>query len=97
MTRVGVVGLGYWGPNLARNFDRLPGAELAWLCDESAGRDGGKCLERRNIARAVRRAQLRLQQFERWHVHGLSLRASPRRLSQRRKASALGRRWTSRW
>ena len=36
MTRVGVVGLGYWGPNLARNFDRLPDAELAWLCDESA-------------------------------------------------------------
>ena len=31
--RVGVVGLGYWGPNLARNFDALPGAELAWLCD----------------------------------------------------------------
>jgi predicted dehydrogenase len=31
--RVGVVGLGYWGPNLARNFDRLPGAELAWVCD----------------------------------------------------------------
>ncbi len=33
--RVGVVGLGYWGPNLARNFDRLPGAELAWICDVS--------------------------------------------------------------
>ncbi len=32
---VGVVGLGYWGPNLARNFDRLQGAELAWLCDAS--------------------------------------------------------------
>ena len=31
--RVGVVGLGYWGPNLARNFDRLPGAELAYCCD----------------------------------------------------------------
>jgi predicted dehydrogenase len=31
--RVGVVGLGYWGPNLARNFAALPGAELAWLCD----------------------------------------------------------------
>ncbi|MDP8911027.1 MAG: Gfo/Idh/MocA family oxidoreductase [Actinomycetota bacterium] len=30
-TRVGVVGLGYWGPNLARNFDDL--ADLAWLCD----------------------------------------------------------------
>ena len=36
MTRIGVVGLGYWGPNLARNFDRLPDAELAWLCDASA-------------------------------------------------------------
>jgi len=32
---VGVVGLGYWGPNLARNFDRLPGAQLTWLCDGS--------------------------------------------------------------
>jgi predicted dehydrogenase len=35
VTTVGVVGLGYWGPNLARNFDRLPDAELAWLCDAS--------------------------------------------------------------
>ncbi|HEY6779447.1 MAG TPA: Gfo/Idh/MocA family oxidoreductase [Thermoleophilaceae bacterium] len=33
--RVGVVGLGSWGPNLARNFDRLPGAELRWICDGS--------------------------------------------------------------
>jgi predicted dehydrogenase len=33
--RVGVAGLGYWGPNLARNFDLLPGAELAWICDSS--------------------------------------------------------------
>ena len=32
---VGVVGLGYWGPNLARNFDRLPGADLRWICDFS--------------------------------------------------------------
>ncbi len=31
--RVGVVGLGYWGPNLARNFDRLAGCELRWICD----------------------------------------------------------------
>jgi predicted dehydrogenase len=31
--RVGVAGLGYWGPNLARNFDEL--AELVWLCDMS--------------------------------------------------------------
>jgi predicted dehydrogenase len=35
VTRVGIVGLGYWGPNLARNFDRQPDAELAWLCDAS--------------------------------------------------------------
>ena len=31
---VGVAGLGYWGPNLARNFAAL--ADLRWLCDSSA-------------------------------------------------------------
>jgi len=31
--RVAVVGLGYWGPNLARNFAGLGGCEVAWLCD----------------------------------------------------------------
>jgi predicted dehydrogenase len=35
--RIGVAGLGYWGPNLARNFAALPGCELVWLCDASAG------------------------------------------------------------
>lgn len=33
--RIGVVGLGYWGPNLARNFDALEGCDLTWLCDAS--------------------------------------------------------------
>jgi predicted dehydrogenase len=33
--RIGVVGLGYWGPNLARNFAALPGCELAYCCDSS--------------------------------------------------------------
>ncbi len=33
--KVGVVGFGYWGPNLARNFAALPGCELAWCCDGS--------------------------------------------------------------
>jgi predicted dehydrogenase len=33
--RVGVVGLGYWGPNLARNFDEL--GALAALCDRDDG------------------------------------------------------------
>jgi predicted dehydrogenase len=30
-----VVGLGYWGPNLARNFAALRDAELTWVCDRS--------------------------------------------------------------
>ncbi len=34
--KLGVVGLGYWGPNLARNFAALPGCEVSWLCDASA-------------------------------------------------------------
>jgi predicted dehydrogenase len=33
VTRIGVAGLGYWGPNLARNFDEL--ADLRWICDLS--------------------------------------------------------------
>jgi predicted dehydrogenase len=33
--RIGVAGLGYWGPNLARNFSALPGCELRWCCDGS--------------------------------------------------------------
>jgi predicted dehydrogenase len=31
VTQIGLVGLGYWGPHLARNFDDL--AELRWLCE----------------------------------------------------------------
>lgn len=30
---IAVVGLNYWGPNLARNFARLPGSRLSWCCD----------------------------------------------------------------
>jgi predicted dehydrogenase len=36
--RVGVAGLGYWGPNLARNFNALPGCTVTWLCDAEAER-----------------------------------------------------------
>jgi predicted dehydrogenase len=36
LSRIGVAGLGYWGPNLARNFAEL--AELAWLCDQDAAK-----------------------------------------------------------
>ena len=28
---IGVVGLGYWGPNLVRNFAEL--GALSWLCE----------------------------------------------------------------
>jgi predicted dehydrogenase len=32
---IGVVGLGYWGPNLARNFAAIAGCRVSWLCDAS--------------------------------------------------------------
>jgi predicted dehydrogenase len=41
---VGVVGLGYWGPNLARSFDALPQSELAWICDGSEEQLAGVAL-----------------------------------------------------
>lgn len=31
--KIGVVGLGYWGPNLARNFVLTNGGEVTWVCD----------------------------------------------------------------
>ncbi len=33
VVRIGVVGLGYWGPNLARNIIACERAELTWACD----------------------------------------------------------------
>jgi len=35
---VGLIGYGYWGPNLARNFSRNPDFNLASICDFSADR-----------------------------------------------------------
>jgi predicted dehydrogenase len=35
---VGVVGCGYWGPNLIRNFKSLPDCELRAMCDLSEAR-----------------------------------------------------------
>ena len=35
---VGVLGAGYWGPNLIRTFDSLPECELAYVCDQRPGR-----------------------------------------------------------
>ena len=38
MINVGLIGFGYWGPNLARNFNLNPDLALAAICDFSAGR-----------------------------------------------------------
>lgn len=35
---VGVVGCGYWGPNLIRNFRALPGCKLKLICDTKVER-----------------------------------------------------------
>jgi predicted dehydrogenase len=36
MIRVGVIGYGYWGPRIARNFHAQAGCRLALVCDRSA-------------------------------------------------------------
>lgn len=38
MIRVGVVGFGYWGPNLVRNFIETEGATVSWVVDEKRER-----------------------------------------------------------
>jgi predicted dehydrogenase len=43
--RIGMVGYGYWGPHLARNLDRLPIAELAYIADLSPERRQAAGLE----------------------------------------------------
>jgi predicted dehydrogenase len=37
-TTVGVIGCGYWGPNLLRNFAENEAAELRWICDADESR-----------------------------------------------------------
>ena len=34
MVTVGVIGCGYWGPNLIRNFNSLPDCEMTICCDK---------------------------------------------------------------
>ncbi len=38
MIGIGVIGYGYWGPNLVRNFAEAPGARLVSVCDARAER-----------------------------------------------------------
>jgi predicted dehydrogenase len=35
MVKFGVIGYGYWGPNVVRNLDRLESAEVVAVCDKS--------------------------------------------------------------
>jgi predicted dehydrogenase len=35
---IGVIGCGYWGPNLLRNFAENDAAQLAWICDTDEAR-----------------------------------------------------------
>jgi len=38
MIKIGLIGYGYWGPNLARNFYNNPDFELSAICDFSPDR-----------------------------------------------------------
>ena len=43
MLRIGVIGLGYWGPNLVRAFDGLPDARVTHVCDTDPHRLAQTC------------------------------------------------------
>ena len=36
--KIGIVGCGYWGPNLIRNFSSCPQTEVVAVCDANPGR-----------------------------------------------------------
>ncbi len=36
--KIGVVGVGYWGPNIIRNFYQIPACEMAICCDKDEKR-----------------------------------------------------------
>src|SRR5262245_63128355 len=35
MIRIGVIGYGYWGPNIVRNLRALEGCQVTAVCDQS--------------------------------------------------------------
>jgi predicted dehydrogenase len=37
-TTIGIIGCGYWGPNLLRNFAESEAAEVRWISDLDAAR-----------------------------------------------------------
>jgi len=46
---VGVIGLGHWGPNLVRVFDRAPDSRVVAVCDRSPARLAGACVQRPSL------------------------------------------------
>jgi predicted dehydrogenase len=38
MINIGIIGYGYWGPNLVRNFAETPGARVSWVSDLDAAK-----------------------------------------------------------
>jgi len=35
MIHIGIIGFGYWGPNVARNIRSLPNVDISWICDRN--------------------------------------------------------------
>ena len=40
MIKVGIVGYGYWGKNLVRNFNGLDSCDLVYVCEQNASLAG---------------------------------------------------------
>ena len=86
-TRVAVVGLGYWGPNLLRVLAEQPDAELAWICD--LDRDRLSAYRRRypeaRVDHAARAGARRPERRRGRHRHARCIRTTswPRRRSRR--------------
>src|SRR5690349_19664300 len=38
VVRIGIIGYGYWGPNLVRNFVNAEGAKVVFVCDRDPGK-----------------------------------------------------------
>ena len=57
VVRVGVIGYGYWGPNIVRNFHGLENCQVVAVCDKSpdALRRAQPAVSRGRISRRISR------------------------------------------
>jgi predicted dehydrogenase len=51
MTNIAIIGHGYWGPNLLRNYMELPSVSVEWVCDTRS--EALDKVRRRNPSQAV--------------------------------------------